>query len=241
MTPLSLNKHLFVSITLLIATIIIFEITNADIIVQDLLFDFKTQHWIIDRNDRILDFIFYSGIKKLLILVAVAILIALIFFRQKAIVHTYKKGLLIVLLSAIFIPSIVGGLKAVTNTPCPKNIHHYFGSYPDISVFDTYPEEFKQKSKIRCWPAGHASGGFALLSLFFLFKRTQNRKKAIIFALVVGWSMGIYKMLIGDHFLSHTIITMLIAWIIILVIVKMIQEIDHRRAFSKNKDTDILA
>ena len=29
-------------------------------------------------------------------------------------------------------------------------------------------------------------------------------------------------MLLGDHFLSHTIITMLLAWIIILIIVKFI-------------------
>jgi len=220
---------LFISILLLITTIIIFQITNLDIVVQDLFFDFKTQQWIIDRDDRVLDFIFYSGIKKLLILVAVAMLIALIFFRKKEIVNTYKKGLLIVLLSAIFIPSVVGGLKNVTNTPCPKNINHYGGSYPDLKVFDSYPSDFKQECSIRCWPAGHASGGFALMSLFFLFKQSSNRKKAILFALVIGWSMGIYKMLIGDHFLSHTIITMLLAWAIILTIVYMIEKIDSYR------------
>ena len=229
MTSSSLNRSLFISIVLLITTIIIFQITNFDIVVQDHFFDFKTQQWIIDRHDRVLDFIFYSGIKKLLILVAVTILIALIFFRKKAIVNTYKKGLLIVLLSAIFIPSVVGGLKNVTNTPCPKNINHYGGSYPDLKVFDSYPSDFKQECSIRCWPAGHASGGFALLSLFFLFKQSSNRKKAILFALVIGWSMGIYKMLIGDHFLSHTLITMLLAWTIILTIVYIIEKIDSYR------------
>ncbi len=223
---------MLISIVLLVATIIIFQITNLDIAIQDLFFDFTTQQWILDRNDRMLNLVFYSGIKKLLILVAVAILITLILFRKKAIVHAYKKGLLVVLLSAIFVPSVVGGLKAVTNTPCPKNISHYGGNYPDLKVFDKYPSDFKQKCKIRCWPAGHASGGFALLSLFFLFKRTENRKKAIIFALMVGWSMGIYKMLIGDHFLSHTIITMLLAWSVILVIAKIIQKIDRDAAYN---------
>jgi len=28
-------------------------------------------------------------------------------------------------------------------------------------------------------------------------------------------------MIIGDHFLSHTVLTMIIAWLIILLIVKM--------------------
>lgn len=39
-------------------------------------------------------------------------------------------------------------------------------------------------------------------------------------AMVIGWSMGSYKMLIGDHFLSHTVITMILAWLLILLIVK---------------------
>jgi membrane-associated PAP2 superfamily phosphatase len=32
--------------------------------------------------------------------------------------------------------------------------------------------------------------------------------------------MGGYKMIIGDHFLSHTVITMIFAWLIILIIVR---------------------
>ncbi|MBD3841537.1 MAG: phosphatase PAP2 family protein [Campylobacterales bacterium] len=78
-----------------------------------------------------------------------------------------------------------------------------------------YSLEYATKPQIACWPAGHASGGFALLSLFFLFRSQKNKIKAITLALVLGWSMGIYKMMIGDHFLSHTIITMLLAWIIV--------------------------
>ena len=127
---------------------------------------------------------------------------------------------MIVLLSAIFIPSIIGTLKAITNTPCPCNIINFGGTYPDIKVFDKYPEDFIQKSKAKCWPAGHASGGFALMSLFFLFKKPKHQKIALIGTIILAWSMGTYKMLLGDHFLSHTIITMLLAWIIILTIVK---------------------
>ncbi|KAB7881964.1 PAP2 family protein, partial [Poseidonibacter ostreae] len=51
---------------------------------------------------------------------------------------------------------------------------------------------------------------------------------ALIFALSVGWSMGTYKMLIGDHFLSHTIITMLIAWLLVLIIYKVTTAKDIR-------------
>ena len=218
---MSLNKQLLATLFLLISTILFFTFSNVDIVIQDLFFDRTTAHWILGHDDEPYKFIFYDGIKKLLILVAVSFLFSLIFFRKKEFIKRYKKGILVVIFSAILVPLIVGALKKETNMPCPKNEIHYGGIYPKTAIWEAYPKEFKA-SKIRCWPAGHASGGFALLSLFFLFKSRQNRVKALVFALTVGWSMGIYKMLIGDHFLSHTIITMLLAWLIVLLVQKVI-------------------
>ncbi len=212
------NKQILITSICLIYVIILFEFTSLDVLVQNLFFDNDTNTWVLNRNEVILKFLFYDGIKKLLIIFAFSILFSLIFFRKKELILKYKKALLIILLSAITIPLIVGFLKSVTNTPCPKNIEYFAGEYPDIKLFTAYPKDFIQKSKVKCWPAGHASGGFALMSLFFLFKKRKYQIRALIFALAIGWSMGIYKMLIGDHFLSHTIITMLIAWLIILII-----------------------
>jgi membrane-associated PAP2 superfamily phosphatase len=219
----SLNKQITITAILLIAVIVLFQFTNLDIFVQNSFYNFDTKNWLLQKEESILRFFLYDGMKVLLILFAVAILFSLIFLRKNKFVQEYKKGLIIVLLSAIFVPAIIGTLKAVTNTPCPCNIVHFNGTYPDIKVFDSYPKDFVQTSKIKCWPAGHASGGFALMALFFLFKTPKNQKRALIGALIVGWSMGTYKMLLGDHFLSHTIITMIMAWLIILIIVKFTQ------------------
>lgn len=219
----SLNKQIAITAILLIAIIALFQFSNLDIFVQNFFYNFDTKNWLLQKEESILRFFLYDGIKVLLIIFAVAILFSLIFLRKKQFIQEYKKGLIIVLLSAIFVPSLIGTLKAVTNTPCPCDIIHFNGTYPDIKVFDSYPKDFVQTSKIKCWPAGHASGGFALMALFFLFKTPTNQKCALIGALIVGWSMGTYKMLLGDHFLSHTIITMLLAWLIILLIVKLTQ------------------
>lgn len=219
MTQKSLNnKQLLISILCLIGIIALFELTDLDWYVQDYFYNFTTKQWLIDRNEVFLELLLYSGMKKVLIVFAAGIIVSLIFLRKKSFVQEYKKGLLVVVLSAILIPAIVGFLKDISNTPCPKNIERYNGSYPNVKVFEYYPESFQQEFKIRCWPAGHASGGFALLSLFFLFKTPKNKKRALVFALFIGWNMGFYKMFIGDHFLSHTIITMLLAWVIILMI-----------------------
>ncbi len=217
------NVQILITAILLIAVITLFQLTNLDIFIQSFFYDFNSKTWIIDKNEPILKFLLYDGLKNLLILFAIAILFSLIFLRKRKFVQEYKKGLIIVLLAAIFIPLVIGSLKAITNTPCPCNIIYFNGTYPDIKVFDSYPKDFIQTSKAKCWPAGHASGGFALMALFFLFKTAKNQKRALIGALVIAWSMGTYKMLLGDHFLSHSIITMIMAWLIILIIVKLTQ------------------
>lgn len=219
----NLNKHIIITAILLVAVIALFQFSNLDIFVQSFFYNFDTKNWLINKDEPILKFFFYDGIKNLLILFAVIIFFSLIFLRKKELIQEYKKGLIIVLLAAIFVPVIIGSLKAITNTPCPCNIIYFNGTYPDIKVFDTYPKDFIQTSKAKCWPAGHASGGFALMALFFLFKTPINQKRALISALVIAWGMGTYKMLLGDHFLSHSIITMIMAWLIILIIVKFTQ------------------
>ena len=219
----NLTKQIIITAILLIAVIALFEFTDLDIFIQNFFYNFETKNWLINKDEPILKFFFYDGIKNLLILFALAILFSLLFLRKRSFVQEYKKGLIIVLLAAIFVPVIIGSLKAITNTPCPCNIVNFNGKYPEIKVFDSYPKDFIQTSKAKCWPAGHASGGFALMALFFLFKTPINQKRALITALVIAWSMGTYKMLLGDHFLSHTIITMIMAWLIILIIVKFTQ------------------
>ena len=219
----NLTKQIIITAFLLIAVIALFQFTNLDILIQNFFYNFESKSWLIDKNEPILKFFLYDGMKIFLIAIAVGILFSLIFLRKNKIIQEYKKGLIIVLLAAFFIPLFIGSLKAISNTPCPCNIVYFNGTYPDIKVFDSYPKDFIQTSKAKCWPAGHSSGGFALMALFFLFKNPINQKLALGAALIVGWSMGTYKMLLGDHFLSHTIITMLMAWLIILIIVKFVQ------------------
>ena len=230
------NKQIAITILLLVFVIVFFQLTDSDIYIQSFFYDFESKTWLIDKNEPILKFFLYDGLKNLLLLFGLLILLSLIFLRKKSLVQEYKKGLIIVLLSAIFVPFMIGSLKAISNTPCPCNIVYFNGTYPDIKVFDSYPKDFIQTSKAKCWPAGHASGGFALMALFFLFKNPINQKLALGAALIVGWSMGTYKMLLGDHFLSHTIITMLMAWLIILLIVKSVEKFER---FKLEKSTKI--
>ena len=211
-------KQISYTIIFLIFTLILFEFSNLDQWLQGYFFDNQLQVWLVDKDNSLLVFIFYSGFKKGLIVFAILLLLALINSSKLKLVQPYKRDLFVVLLSLIIVPVTINALKANTNVACPKQLAVYGGNYPSISLFESYPPEFHQLKRAKCFPAGHASGAFALMSLFFLFKIKKHRRMAILLAIAMGWTTGGYKMLIGDHFLSHTLVTMQTAWLLILTI-----------------------
>ncbi len=206
----------------LIASMLLFEATHLDLGIQSLFYDFQMNHWLVDRNNYLLKFIFYDGIKALYLLSIVAIIIGLLFLGNRGWVSENRQGLLIVCASLILVPLLVGILKAVTNVPCPRDLQIFNGVYPYITLTGSYPPGFDQPGNAQCFPAGHASGGFAFMSLFFLFKDKKQRVTALLCAIGVGWAIGSYKTLIGDHFVSHTMISMIFAWMITSIIAHLL-------------------
>lgn len=227
----SIKKQILATILILIATILIFEFSDYDILVQN--YFYRNDSWIIDRNNSLLKFVFYDGIKRLIILFFIMIFLSLLFLK-KTFIENNKKILIVILLSGILIPSIIGILKASTNMPCPRNLSYFGNNYPSIGLFEHYPKNFIQPKKIKCWPAGHASGGFSLMSLILLLKSRKNKAFVLFTILIIAWSMSLYKMAIGDHFLSHTLITMIVSWLIILILTAL-ADFTHRKFLQKAK------
>jgi membrane-associated PAP2 superfamily phosphatase len=232
------NKSIFITASLLIGLILLFGFNgNIDVWVQNHFYDFQTHEWLIVRDERPwLDFILYDGIKKLLIIGYSLLLITLVIGYKKQWVQKYRREILILVLSGIFVPTTIVGLKTATNVPCPRDWYIYGGEYPHVGVFDSYPKDFCQKGRIRCWPAGHASFGFSLLALIAIARTRTQQWIAFGISMGVAWSMGLYKILKGDHFLSHTLIAMMMGWLIILLIVKFIDSSRCTVAFAKKNN-----
>jgi membrane-associated PAP2 superfamily phosphatase len=232
----STNKAIVLTSILLGGLILLFGLnSDIDVWIQNHFYNVQTHTWLIVKGERPwLDFILYDGIKKLLIIIYSLLLILLIIAYKNKWIKQYRREIIILILSGIFVPMTIVGLKTVTNVPCPRDWQMYGGEYPHVGVLDRYPSDFCQKSKIRCWPAGHASFGFSLLALYFVFRTKKVQYTALVFALGVAWSMGLYKIFKGDHFLSHTIIAMVIGWLIVLLIVrgvdKFIETRERRKA-----------
>jgi len=223
--------YIAIPLILLVIDLITFQFTTLDLAVQDLFYNFYNSSWLLSNKDNwILHFILYSGEKKLILIFGISVVLALIFFRKNKMVSDYKSGLMIVAFSLIVVPFTVGQLKGSTNMPCPCQLERYGGKFMESKLFSCYPSDFIQPEKAKCYPAGHASGGFALMGLYFLFKTKRNKRLALAGAFLTGWVTGLYKMMIGDHFLSHTITTMLLAWILIFLVSKIVYNFTQDRA-----------
>ncbi len=209
------------------ATIALFEVCSLDLWVQDRLIDMETGRWMVDARDPLLRLLFYTGVKGGIIAFGVAILA--LYGRsfgskrrgmagQKALRQRY----LMVILALIIVPAMISGLKAVTHVDCPAQIERYGGDKPYVGLFERYPDACHACGTGRCFPAGHASGGFAFMVLYHVFQRRRHKILGLSLGLGLGWVMGGYQMMKGAHFLSHTVVTMLVSWILILAIVRLV-------------------
>ena len=67
-----------------------------------------------------------------------------------------------------------------------------------------------------CFPAGHASTGFAYLGAWFWLRRAAPRAATawLIGALLVGLGLGLVQQVRGAHYMSHTLWTAWLCWVV---------------------------
>jgi membrane-associated PAP2 superfamily phosphatase len=220
----SLDRTLWPAIILLSATFALFEFTTIDLWLQDFFYDHSTKKWWIDAEEPTLRLLFYTGPKTLVWIIAGALLgLCLVPEKRRSRFHFGRRELLIVIATLATAPSLVALSKATTNVFCPYELSRYDGQQIYKKVCEPYGPDERPVNKRgkptrgRGFPAGHASGGFALLSLAGLAASRKGRAIGIMIGLGMGWWMGIYQMLKGAHFLSHTLVTAIFCWIVFLL------------------------
>ncbi|MBN7826845.1 phosphatase PAP2 family protein [Bowmanella dokdonensis] len=186
-----------------------------DIAVQQWLYQPLSHQWLWHKQEPWARLLFYTGPKGALMCLFVGSLAMLVMNTRRYGRAGAKPGLLILLLSLALVPAAVGMLKGVTSVACPVDLQPFGGHYPYMPLLTDSLTQWQLSGQQNCFPAGHASGGFALLSLLFLVQGPGRRRQALVGTMSLGWTMGLYKMAVGDHFLSHTLVSMQLAWLII--------------------------
>jgi len=225
----STARRLFWPALVLGVSLAIFQFSDIDLAVQDRVYALGARGWPITKADSALRLIFYNGPKIVLAVFGAGLAIALLGSFWNRGLARIRRRLAFVLVVLALVPSLAALGKAVTHVYCPSQLERYGGAVPYVRLFDRYPDSFVAKKPGRCFPAGHASGGFALMALFFAFKRRRRRVAGLTLGLGLGWLMGGYQTLIGAHYLSHTVATMLLAWIVCVLLEPLILRSPRRQ------------
>ena len=217
-------KGILITAVLFSVNLAVIQFTDFDLYIQDRVYNFQTGTWPLAAVHARYGWLLYSGIKGALALFALVLmgLYALSFTEKFSALKQYRRVFVCIVLSLALCPLIASEAKKVTNVYCPYQIERYGGDKPYVKPFSPYPPDFVQQKKAQGFPAGHAAGGFALLSLFFAFKKRKHR---IIFGSVglsVGIFMGTYQILRGQHYIGDTLVTVFGCLLLNLIIFRLL-------------------
>lgn len=109
--------------------------------------------------------------------------------------------------------SLVALAKHTLVSDCPWDMQAFGGQRATLSLIDARPEGAPAG---HCFPAGHASAGYAWIALYFALAAAGagawTRRLGLISALAVGMLFGLTQQVRGAHFLSHDLWTLAICW-----------------------------
>lgn len=106
---------------------------------------------------------------------------------------------------------VVSLSKSLSHTSCPWDLAQFGGVARYVSHWSW---GLRDGGSGHCFPGGHASAGFAFLSLYFAWRDDAPRlaRACLAAALLGGLALGWVQQARGAHFMSHTFWTAWLCW-----------------------------
>jgi membrane-associated PAP2 superfamily phosphatase len=130
----------------------------------------------------------------------------------------HRRVLLFLALAIALAPLSVTAGKAASARHCPWDIDEFGGLVPYAGLFDPIAPSVKPG---HCFPAGHASTGFALMAFYFVahaHRRRRAARVALAIGIAAGLVLGAGRVLQGAHFASHVAWSGLVCWAVMVVL-----------------------
>ena len=101
--------------------------------------------------------------------------------------------------------ALISLLKAGNPAACPWSLVPYGGMVAEVSHWAWWVTPASGRGG--CFPAGHASAGFAFLGGYFVFRQVAPvlARRWLLAALAAGLVLGLSQQWRGAHFMSHTL------------------------------------
>ncbi|WP_083944621.1 MULTISPECIES: phosphatase PAP2 family protein [unclassified Variovorax] len=106
---------------------------------------------------------------------------------------------------------VVSLVKQASATSCPWDLKAFGGLARDVSHWSW---GVRDGGPGGCFPAGHASAGFAYVGAWFVLRRAapSAARAWLALALAAGLLLGLAQQLRGAHYMSHTLWTAWLCW-----------------------------
>jgi membrane-associated PAP2 superfamily phosphatase len=105
----------------------------------------------------------------------------------------------------------VSTMKLHSHTSCPWDLQEFGGVATHLSH---WAWGVRDGGRGGCFPAGHASAGFAFIGGFFAFRHVlpATARRWLAGAMAAGLALGLAQQVRGAHYMSHTFWTAWLCW-----------------------------
>ena len=149
--------------------------------------------------------------RQLVLTVGLAVLALWLASLRVPALRAWRRPLAYLFVSLVVLPSIVALTKRASPVPCPWDLAPFGGELPYRHNFAYAWPALADGG--HCFPAGHASGGFALVSLYFAAHAGGWRRAWLLLpGLAVGIAFALGQQARGAHFLSHDLWSLSVCW-----------------------------
>ena len=119
-----------------------------------------------------------------------------------------RAGLFLSVVCALLVVTLI---KGISKTSCPWDLQVFGGTASYISHWNVFEVD---GGGGHCFPAGHASTGFAFMAAYFGLRQSgaPSARLWLACALLAGLVLGVAQQMRGAHFMSHTLWTAWLSW-----------------------------
>jgi len=202
--------HFWLPLLLAAVSLYVMQHSNLDLWLADKWFALQGHQWAWKHAWVSYDLIHHHG-KQAVISFGLLLLILIISSGFQKGLRLWRIPMTYLLAAMVLMPGVIAVLKKLNSAACPWNLSRYGGDLPYLHTLD-YQFGLTLEAG-HCFPAGHASGGFALLAIYFAGLMYVKRPAWLLLpGFLVGAVFALGQQSRGAHFLSHDIWTLSICW-----------------------------
>jgi membrane-associated PAP2 superfamily phosphatase len=201
--------HLVLPLVAAVSILTLLEFTHIDLFLADHWYALEGGEWAWRNSWIAYDLIHHHG-KQLIITVGVVVIsLALLSFRIQRL-RRWRQPLFYIFICMSVLPALIAFSKRFSPVPCPWDLERYGGELVYQRTFDYV---LGANELGHCFPAGHASGGFALIAIYFAALPFARRPAWFLLpGLVVGTVFALGQQARGAHFVSHDLWSLSLVW-----------------------------